>query len=364
MNRRRFLQSGAASVGLALSMKGLQATEARRPVIRNHHPDMPYRQVPGTDAWLSVIGLGAFNVTPSVFEYALDHGVNLFHISLHYQNMRSIKELGQFLKGRRDRVYIALKDEFDHIDEALTALATDSVDFIMFNRHGKPVATDPKIRDTYLRLKELGKVRYAGLTSHGDVKNATAGGIESGMYHIVMPALTPANFSIMGSELQLAQQKGVGIMVMKATRGIEDPDRQMIHLKKVLAQPAVTTVLRSITEFAEIQRHVKTVRETLTGSEEWNLYRYCQDRLHHQCLMCDTCSKACPQHVEISTIVRCVDYYNTELKDRRKAVSEYQTIPPHLRGNQMCLSCQRCETVCPNKLSIVEKLIHAREILS
>ena len=72
----------------------------------------------------------------------------------------------------------------------------------------------------------------------------------------------------------------------------------------------------------------------------------------------------CPQSVEISTILRSHQYYLGEMGDRVLAEQTYQSIPRAQRGNASCDQCHRCETACPNEISIVEGLTQARLELS
>jgi uncharacterized protein len=321
---------------------------------------MNYRRLGSTDVYMSVFSLGGYYVTEPVFRYALDRGVNTIHTCLHYLEGQSIRALGTLLKGQRERVYIALKDEFRHLDEALRELDTDYVDFLMFNRHGMPVAGDPKIADIYERYREQGKVRYAGLTSHGDVKNATRAGIQSGMYHLVMPALSQPNYQAMDSELRLAQEKGVGVMAMKFGRGIDDPSLQVAQFKKVLENPSVTSLLKGVRSFEDVDRYLEAAGQTLTSAEDWSLYRHAQARRSTNCMMCSECAKNCPQGLDVPAIIRCFDYYYRQEGDREKAMAELKALPGTEWRRVDCRSCRRCEGFCPNGLSIVERIEAAR----
>ncbi|MBN1895377.1 aldo/keto reductase [bacterium] len=362
IDRRSFIAAGL-SLAAGMTMPVLPFSPAGEPKperIPNYHPDMRYKRVGDTDAVFSVLSLGAFMVLEPVFRYAVGHGVNLFHCSPYYMDGRSLRALGKFIKPFREKVYVALKDEFEHIDDALRALDSDYIDFLMFNRHGKPVATDPKIRDTFEKYRAQGKVRYSGLTTHGDVKNATGAGIASGMYHAVMPALTPANLEAMGPELQLARSRGVGVIAMKFSRGIDDKTLEIAQFKKAVLHPAVTTAIRGINSFEDIVPYVKAAQEKLSGAELESLHRHALSHPEGRCMMCDACDRACPEGIPVSTLLRCHDYYLIQQNDRVKAEAVLAQARAQSFGSAACLNCRLCESACPNRIPIVGKMESAR----
>jgi len=313
---------------------------------------------------VSEISLGGLVMAESVHRYAIEHGVNLVHVAWDYLGGQAIKTLGAGLKSMRDRIYIALKDDYPSIDEALKVLNTDHVDFLMFNRHFAFSASDAKIAETFEKLKNQGKVRFAGLTSHGMVKSTTAAGLRSGYYNVVMPVLNQPNLEAMTEELRLAQQRGVGVMAMKTMKGLKGLDSEIAYLKKLLSNPAVTTVTKGIGSFDMFDAYLAALKEPLTGAEDRALYRYAQANRSNNCMLCDECKQACPLGVEISTILRCKDYYYEQMKDVGTALRTYREIPLEKVGSENCRLCKKCESACPNGIAIVERLMAARAVFS
>ena len=364
MDRRTFLVNGlTAAAGVAAASclradRGPQETDLSG-TIPNFNPDMKYRRVGRTDAHLSVLCMGMFSVTDSILRYALDHGVNCFHVCLNYMEGVSIRAFGKLIKSRRESVYVCLKDEFDRIDDALSALDSDYVDFLMFNRHGKPVATDPKIRDMFEKYRAQGKVRYAGLTSHGDVRNATAAGIDSGMYHLVMPLLSPSNFSAMAPELDLARKKGVGVMAMKYSWGLTDMPSELAQFRRILTHPGVTAGIRGIRSFEDIVPYVKAAQESNRADEAG----FQPGSAETGCMACDACRRACPRGIEIPTLVRCHQYYHQKLNDPVRIAETLRTLGSGATDLSACGSCNLCEAACPNGIASPGLLGDARRSL-
>jgi len=142
LSRRSFVkQVGAAGITMGIAGIGLKAAETKPAPdtalakIRNFKPTMAYRDIGATGIKVSVFSMGTGNVKPDVLSAAMDMGVNFVHASFHYMNGQSLEMVGKAIKGKTDKVYIALKDDFPSIEEALKVLGVSSVDFLMFNRH-------------------------------------------------------------------------------------------------------------------------------------------------------------------------------------------------------------------------------------
>jgi len=372
LTRREFLQSGAMAAAAAGAVPMVQPQKGKKePVvdaknIRNFHKDMRYRRMGNTDVHLSVLSLGGSGLERTIAFRAIEQGVNLVHIGYDYRNGKPMADLAEVLKTKRDKVYVALKDGFqkeapDDIDPILKLLGTDHVDFIMFNRHKVEAVNDPAVRKQYETWKAQGKVRYCGLTTHDNVKDCIAAGIENGWYTIIHPALPQSGFELAAEELKRASEKGIGILAMKTVRGINDPGLQMAQCKKILSNPAVTSVNKGISTFEMLNGYLKTVQETLTAEEDFSLYRYAQQNRANTCMMCGSCERVCPRGIEISTLLRSKTYYRDQLGDRASAAAAYRELTREQRHDGNCLACGKCESVCPNGIRIVRKLNAATE---
>lgn len=378
LNRRHFLQSGAtaavvASVGVTANAASQEKADPKK--ILNYQSDMPYRRLGNTEMYVSAISMGGLVNEAGVHEYAIDQGVNLVHISNSYLGGRSIVDLGKVLKTKRDKVYVALKDNFfsqgdyekedySKLDDWLKVLNCDYVDFFMFNRHDENSAKDPLIQASFEKLKASGKVRFAGHTSHDKNLKATGSAMESGMFTLLNPVLNYDNLTVLDGVLRKANEKGMGVMGMKTMKGQDSIEAQCAYLKKMLANPAVTTVLKGIGSFETFDAYKKAAGETLTSMEDMKLYRYANANRSNNCMMCGECKGECPDDVEISTVLRCKDYYYEQMGDRLTAMDTYHELAPSQRLSHRCEDCRKCERVCPNGVNIVDRLIGARQMFA
>lgn len=367
LSRRKFLQAGALGTLGAGFLTSARADSGKKSKIDNskilnYNSEMKYRPVGDTGIYLSVISMGGLLIDESVHHYAIDHGVNFVHMSKSYKGGSSIRTLSKVMKTRRKDVYIAMKDNFNDIDEILRLLHTDHIDFLMFNRHNRKDVNDPRILERFEKYKKQGKVRFMGLTSHKDVKACVRTGIESGNYQLIMPVLNQPGFEAMTEELRLAHARGVGVMGMKTMKGMKDTALQMAYLKKLLQNPAVTTVTKGINSFEVFDRYLQTMKEGLSQSEDMSLYRYAQQNRSNNCMMCGECENTCPHDLEISTMLRSKDYYYEQVGDKELAVNTLRNISRERLDTQFCRDCRECESVCPNGIHIVERLEQTHQI--
>ncbi len=374
LTRRSFLKSGSIALSAStISASSFAAAEKNeeKATILNQKDSMAYRRLGDTDIYLSAISLGGLVMEPDVHRYGIEKGVNLVHISTSYIGGTSIVELGKIMKDMRDKVYISLKDNFipygqskdailKKFDGVLKTLNTDYIDFFMFNRHNGDDAAGPEIEKMFEMLKNAGKVRYAGLTSHNPkIKESTHVGIESGLYSLVMPAMNPKMFDAMQEEMRMAAEKNVGVMVMKSMSGVRGREMQIAYIKKLMKNPAITTILKGIGSFEMFEDYTKAAKEVLTSQEDWSLYRYAQANPDKDCMLCGECTRNCPQGVDPSTIMRCSNYYYDQCGDLKQARATYDELPANQRAD-CCVHCGKCEEGCPNGLPIREHLTRSR----
>jgi predicted aldo/keto reductase-like oxidoreductase len=214
---------------------------------------------------------------------------------------------------------------------------------------------DDRIREYFEKWKKQGKVRWAGITIHKQVKETTEAAIKTKFYRLVMPTLNQSSYESMQEEMRLAEQMDVGIMAMKTLRGLKGREKEQAFIKKLLSNPAVSTVNKGIDSFDKFDAYVDAAKKQLTSMEDKMLYRYAQATRSDVCMMCSECEGVCPQGIEISTMLRCSDYYTGQYNWKEHARMTMNEVPVHKRAH-MCQDCGTCEEVCPNGLAIREHL--------
>jgi hypothetical protein len=333
--------------------------------ILNYSADMPYRPLGTTGHHVSLLSMGGLVMVEPVYHYAIERGLNLVDTSPSYRGGMAIRQLGNVLQSKRAKVYVACKyHSYVRFEDNLRDLRTDYVDFIVFNHHDRESALRNDDREVFEKLKHAGKVRFAALMTHGDVKEVMASAIQSGMYSFVAPGLNQPGVEAYDEEVRAARQRGVGVVAMKALRGIENSALQFALLKKLAANPAIASVLTSIGSYELFDAYRKALQQPLTAAEDRALHLYAVETRAKNCMMCDRCQRACPRGVEISTVLRSHDYYYRQLHDPGRALEIYRGLPIERLDGINCGSCRRCEAVCPNGIPILERMESARETFS
>jgi aryl-alcohol dehydrogenase-like predicted oxidoreductase len=182
--------------------------------------------------WDPFTGRAQQAVTATI-ERALALGYNYFDTAPGYGNGRSEEMVGVALKGHRDDVVLATKVSGNQwtpegirqsVEASLRRLQVDVIDVIQF--HGGwyvPEQADQVLRkgglETFLRLKEEGKVRFAGFTTEGPsagVEEMIATGLFDTMqvrYNLMFQH--PSDFETEMGIIRQADGQGMGIILMR-----------------------------------------------------------------------------------------------------------------------------------------------------
>jgi predicted aldo/keto reductase-like oxidoreductase len=370
LSRRSFVkQVGAAGITMGIAGIGLKAAETKPAPdtatvnIKNFKPTMAYRDIGATGIKVSVFSMGTGNVKPDVLSAAIDMGVNFVHASFHYMNGQSLGIVGKAIKGKTDKVYIALKDDFPSIEEALKVLGVASVDFLMFNRHnaGDLKKELPSIKDKFNAWRDKGLVKFAGLTVHKDTAAVLDVAADAGFFNCVMPAYPPKQVEELASQRNKLHTKNISLLAMKS-KGELNAEDYAAHIPRVLADTTVSTIIKAVGSLDELKSWSAAAATAKTGllHRIMNGYRLAE---YDGCGMCGQCEKACPLGIATSDIMRCIRYYHDSERLPRMAASEFRAMGLAAAATQ-CNACGECEAVCPQRLGIINDINRAVSTLA
>ncbi len=108
------------------------------------------------------------------------------------------------------------------LETSLKRVGTDYFDIVMCP-HGACTAEElrvPEIQDTFARLKQQGKVRFLGVTSHNDPAEVVRTATETGYYDAVMIAYNVINGGYVEHAIAQAAASNVGVIGMKVAMAV------------------------------------------------------------------------------------------------------------------------------------------------
>ena len=127
------------------------------------------------------------------------------------------KEYGRSIDRKKNYKQLVL----DSVDGSLTRLGTDHLDTLMCP-HGASSSAEllnyPEVFEAFDELKQAGKVRFLGVSSHSDPAGVLRAAIQSGRYSVAMLAYNIVNHRFMDDTLRDAKEAGVGVIAMKVAR--------------------------------------------------------------------------------------------------------------------------------------------------
>ena len=399
VDRREFLRQGAlGGLGL-LSMGPGRAANAGDPVQIRRRVRLGRTQLEVPD-----IGFGCSRLRgdTELVRYALDRGISHFDTAESYTGGASETTLGRALHGVRDRVTIASKVNaaatasrerlMRSLDESLRRLKTDRID-LYFNHAVNDVerVKNPEWYEFVSRAKQLGKIRFSGLSGHGGRLVECVDAVLD--YDLVDVLLVATNFGqdprffekfVRGMDfvarqpelprvLAKARRKGVGVIAMKTLRGGRLNDMRPYEsggatfaqaaFRWVLSDPHVDALVVTMKSRERIdeylgasgwQRSRRGDLRLLAGYQERNGATQCR-------YGCSLCEDSCPYVVPIADVLR-TRMYATDYGDSELARNDYARLGA---GAAPCLTCdgRPCASACPHGLAISQLTSSTHQIV-
>ena len=374
-SRRTFLVAGLAAVPTAaLATRSVSAQASGAPVLK-------YRVLGRTGLKVTSVGFGCMITSDqSVVEKAADLGINYFDTARGYQGGNNEKMVGAALKAKRKDIILSSKSKdgtMAQLEESLTQLQTDHLD--IWYLHARSTAAD--ITDEWLetqrKAKQQGKIRFAGISTHGGHADLIPGMIAHkadidvvlASYNFTMePAITQV--------LQSASEAGLGVVAMKVMAGgfrrARPGDKSSEILKRegamtaalrwVLNNPHVNTTVPSITDMDQLDENIRCMDATFSEKDKQTLAAQLDYIRPLYCRSCGSCSGVCPQGLPVSDMLRILAYAEG-YGEFRLARERFLELPTEVRSVR-CNLCPTCSVNCPNGVMVSNRLSRAQEILA
>jgi len=349
-----------------------------------------YRPLGNTGIRMSDISFGGGAIDNSaVVARAVERGINYFDTSPDYSKTGSEHAIGRGLKGVRDKVFIASKfctasghlpkdtpvpEIMRAVEGSLTRLQTDYLDVCLIhevNTIDRLMA--PTFHEAFDRLKEQGKVRFLGVSSHTpNLEAVMRHAVASGRFNVLLVAHNFGNWPDLRNIFHDAKQRGVGVIAMKTLKGAQatvlkdfkDQSQAFSQaaFKWVLRNPDVSGLVVSIRDFNQIDEYLYASGKALQAADAALLERYDQLVAKEYCRPgCGTCLDRCPSDVPVDDILRYAMYHDNYGR-QEEARMRYAALPVE-RSATCCVNCPApCQAACPFELPIRQKLLRAHGI--
>jgi len=367
--------------------------EATAPVARREWQQSrvrSYRRLGRTNAMVSDVSLGSGHINDvGVARRAIERGITYFDTAPDYADTASERVLGEAMKGQRDKLFLATKfcvadghlpndtpvpKIIEAVEGSLKRLQTDHVDLIHVHacdRVDRLLA--PNIHAAFDRLKEQGKVRFLGVSTHTpNLEEVANAAIDSGRFDVMMLAYHFGMWPSFGHILEKAKAHDVGIVAMKTLKGAKHTNLADFQqeasaysqsaFRWVLSNPAVSCLVISISTYDQIDEYLYASGTAVQSADVALLKRYDQLIAGDYCQPhCGVCLDACPAGLPINDILR----YRMYFKDygwEKEGMRQYAAL---VRNATVCASCSApCAPTCPTGVPIRAKLLDAHGLLS
>jgi predicted aldo/keto reductase-like oxidoreductase len=388
---------GRDDTGWLAVNRGIQAeTEKTSPV----YPEawqgarvQAYRRLGRTGVEVSDVVLGAGRIREQkgvdVVRLALERGVSYVDTSPDYSATGSEEAVGRAIAGQRDRVFLATKfcTPWGHlgagasvaqyvqvIEDSLRRLGTDHVDLVHVHACDEvDRLMDPNAHEAFDRLKQAGKVRFLGFSSHTpNLVEVAETAIASGHFDVMMLAYHHGIWPKLGELIARARrEQDMGVIAMKTLKGAkhhglagfrdEASSYSQAALRWVLSNPDVSAAVISFVEFQHVDEYLRASGSALAPEDVAILEKY--DRLvagSYCAPHCGACLPACPEQLAIPDVLRQRMYFE-DYGDEKEAMRLYARLE---RNASVCASCSApCLGSCPLGIRIQERMIGAHEML-
>lgn len=393
--RRKFVKRSltglAGAVVFPSVLRGAEKRGANKAV---KNKEFIHRILGKTGLKLPIVSMGVMNAdNPALVRAALDAGIVYIDTAHYYSRGRNERMIGEVIKDfSRDSYIISTKARASTVDResapkkseiktesaesfikkveiSLKRLGLEYVDILYLHSAKKREDVfNETILKTMQKLKKDGKIRFIGISTHGNEHNVIDAAVETKVYEVI---LTSYNFRMRNlleveKSITEAVKAGLGVVAMKTQAGVywdkerKNPINMKAALKWALQNKNVHTAIPGFTTFDQIKMDISVMDDlTLTQKEKIDLKLdkttaftglYCQQ--------CEKCLCQCGYDIEIPILMRSY-MYNYGYKN---AALAKETLHALDLSNLPCTYCNTCKVKCTMDFDVKNKILDIARI--
>jgi len=260
------------------------------------------------------------------------------------------------------------------IEASLGRLNTDHVDLVHVHSCDEiERLMDPNLHEAFDRLKQEGKVRFLGFSSHTpNLVQVAEKAIESGRFDVMMLAYHHGAWPKLAQIIDRAHARDIGVVAMKTLRGglhkgldwsREERDSfTQASFKWVLSNPSVSCLVISLWETGQLDEFLYASGGRPKANDLAVLERYAQLTSGTQCRPhCGICLTSCPEGVPINDVLRHRMYFES-FGAQKEALRLYGQLETNASVCEGCVA--PCLNACPDGIRIAERTRMAHDLLT
>ncbi|UCG27173.1 MAG: aldo/keto reductase [Bacteroidales bacterium] len=363
VNRRDFLKTVTGTgIGTVFGFSILSDINCKP-----NSPGIPKRLLGRTKLSVSVLGFGSTQVkNKAVYQRAVELGVNYFHMgdSDPVYNLEACAALLPF----RKQIHIAYMSYpkasqtilLEDLDNYLQQSGFGHLD-IWFVMTPRPEVLS-EFKEAVTIARKAGKIRWAGITTHGLDQDITHLTLPESPIDVVMITYNYLSSPDDSNNLDMLYNAGLGITPMKPLAGrfyentVKKPDAL---LRWLAADERIHTFPVIMNTIEQVEQNVAAVKQSLSEEDRELLRTMVSYNSRNFCRMCGTCEGKCPKGLAISDLVRTAMYLEG-YRDVGRARSSLLLIPEK-RRQISCHKCDNCSVLCPNGVDIRSRICRIRD---
>jgi len=379
---------------------------------------MRYRILGNTGLNGSIIGLGAeyldrkpYETVKETIDAAIEYGMNIMDVFMPGDDVR--KKIGKAIKGNRDKFFIQghigstdVNQQYDisrdiklckeYFEALLRNLETDYIDFGMLfyldTEESFEAVFNSEIVEYALKLKEEGKIRHIGASSHNPVIAKKV--VETGVVELLMFSINPA-FDMIPAEIDAlsfmsddfdkkvmlkmdpkryelymtCEKLKIPITVMKTLGGgklispSHSPFSKILSINQcihyALTRPAVASVLLGCQSRKEVEQAISYLNASSQEVDFAEHIKSMNKDFKGSCVYCNHCLP-CPVNIDIAAVTKYLDIALIDVNAKDMGAGQhYRALSANASD---CIKCGRCEVKCPFSVPVIGNMEKAVKI--